>query len=316
MTQATKKSPFREEALRHAATSRKEGTILMLSPGWTRWTYWVLVAVAAVGALFAIFGSVNEYAIGPAIVRVRSRVDVTAAVAGVVGAIAVSAGQRVEAHSVVARLNSASEMAQVDRLQHEFELQLIGALRSPADKQMRDSLASVRVQKELAEAHLEQLTIRAPRAGLVGDVRIRPGQRLDVGDLVITLADESAPMSVIAMLPGQFRPQLRAGMPLRFEVSGYLYAYQEFVIESVSKQVIGPDEVKRYLGQEIFDTVKVDGPVVLVEAKCPEPTFRVDNQTYDYHHGMSGRADARVRSESILVALIPGLRVVFERFGG
>jgi membrane fusion protein (multidrug efflux system) len=87
-------------------------------------------------------------------------------------------------------------------------------------------------------------------------------------------------------------------------------------ITSVSAQIIGPDELKRYLGQELQDTVKVDGPLVLVEATPPSPTFTVDGQTFEYYHGMNGTAEARVRSESILLSLIPGLRAVIARFRG
>jgi membrane fusion protein (multidrug efflux system) len=115
------------------------------------------------------------------------------------------------------------------------------------------------------------------------------------------------------MLPAQYRPQLRPGMSMRFEVTGYRYAYQEMAIRSVSAQIIGPDEVKRYLGQKIGDTVTVTGPVVLVEATPASPTFTVDGHTFDFYHGMSGVAEARVRTESILVALVPGLRVVLKR---
>jgi membrane fusion protein (multidrug efflux system) len=168
----------------------------------------------------------------------------------------------------------------------------------------------------VAAARLEQLTVRAPEAGVIGDVRIRTGQLIAAGDAVLTLARPDQRCSVVAMLPAQYRPQLRAGLPLRFEVAGYRYAYQEMTITAVGTQIIGPNELQRYLGQELRDTVTVSGPLVLVEATPPSPTFTVDGQSFEYFHGMSGTADARVRTESILLSLVPGLRTLFRRHHG
>ena len=115
------------------------------------------------------------------------------------------------------------------------------------------------------------------------------------------------------MLPAQYRPQLRPGMSMRLEVTGYRYAYQEMTITSVGAEIIGPAEVKRYLGQELDDTFKVEGPVVIVEATPPSASFEVDRQSFNFYHGMNGTAEARVRTESIFLALFPGLRAIFEK---
>jgi membrane fusion protein (multidrug efflux system) len=163
---------------------------------------------------------------------------------------------------------------------------------------------------------VDQLSVRAPQAGVIGDVRIRSGQLLSVGDVVVTLVGDQTRYSIVAMLPAQYRPQLRPGMSLRFEVNGYRYAYQEMSITSVGTQIIGPNEVKRYLGQQIDDTVKIEGPVVLVEAEPPAPTFEVDGRTFEFYHGMGGVAEARVRSESILLSLLPSLRVIVRGLRG
>ena len=313
---AESSSPFREEALQHIAGSRADGDVLRISPAWTRWSYWILVAAFVVGSAYCIFGTLYEYASGPAVLWVTGRLDLTAPIAGTVRSIEVLPGQCVEAGALLVRFYSAREVAELNRVQREFDLQLVKSLRDPSDQGVRQALTSLRAEKELAEAKVEQRSVRAPRAGIIGDIRIRTGQLLEVGDTVLILVAEEAQCSVIAMLPGQYRPQLRPGMSLRFELSGYRYAYQELVIASVGAQIIGPNEVKRYLGQEISDTVKVEGPVVLVEARPSSCTFQVDHEPFNFYHGMNGSAEARVRSESILVALVPSLRVLFERFGG
>lgn len=306
---------FRQEAIRHAS-GRDGGDVLRLSPRWTRWAYWLVVGAFVASIAYCAFGSLYEYASGPAVVWVAGRIHVTATTSGTVNAIEVRPGQRVEAGQLLARFYAAPELAELDRIQREFDLQLVKTLRDPSDETARQTLTALRTQKDLAAAHLSQLSVQAPEAGVIGDVRIRPGQRLSAGDIVFTLVGEKRQCSIMAMLPAQYRPQLRPGMSMRFEVTGYRYAYQEMTITSVGAEIIGPGEVKRYLGQEIDDTFKIDGPVVLVEATPSSPTFQVDGQSYDFYHGMNGTAEARVRSESILVALIPGLRVVLEKLHG
>lgn len=287
-----------------------------LSRGWTRWSYWLLVAVFVAALAYGAVGRLHEYASGPAVVWVAGRVHVTAPTSGTVHELDVRPGQRVEAGQLLARFYAAPELAELERVRHEFELHLVKTLRDPSDREARQALIALRAQKDLATARLEQLSIRAPEAGAVGDVRIRPGQRLSAGDIVVTLLGDERHCSIVAMLPAHYRPQLTPGMSLRFEVTGYRYAYQEMTIASVGTQIIGPTEVKRYLGQEIDDTLKLEGPVVLVEATPASPTFEVDGQKFDFYHGMNGVAEARVRTESILVSVWPGLRVVLEKFRG
>lgn len=306
---------FREEALRHAARGRGgDGDILRLSPAWTRWAYWILVAAFAVGGLYSIIGTVHEYASGPAVIWISGRSSLTATVAGTVEAIEVKPGERVEAGAVLVRFHSAREYAELDRIQREFDLQLAKTLRDPSDDTARQTLTALRTQRDLARARVEQLSVRALQTGVVGDVRIRPGQLLTPGEVILTMLGNDTRCSIVTMLPAHYRPQLQPGMSLRFEITGYRYAYQDMTIESVGSQIIGPNEVQRYLGQEIADTIKVEGPVVLVEARPHSRTFEVDGARFEMHHGMNGRAEARVRSETILTTLFPGLRAVLEVF--
>jgi multidrug efflux pump subunit AcrA (membrane-fusion protein) len=308
--------PFRAEALRNATAAPVDGDLLQISPTWTRWAYWILVAAIAWGLLYAAFGTVYEYGSGPAVVWSRDRDYVTATVSGTVEAIDVMPGQRVETGHILVRFYAAREQAELDRLQREFELQLARTLRDPSDQTAHNALTGLRTQRDLASSRVAQLVVTAPHAGVIGDIRIHRGQLIEQGDVVLGLLGKDAGGTILAMLPAQHRPRLQPGMSLRFEVTGYRYAYQEMIITSVGAQIIGPSEVKRYLGQEIGDTVQVEGPVVLIEATSPSPTFVVDGEIFNFYHGMNGTAEARLRSESILVALIPGLRILFEKIHG
>jgi len=304
------KDIFRKEAIEHHAAPPREGDPLRLTPSWTRWTYWLLAGACVTALAYGIAGEVSEYATGPAVVRIEGKTDVTAQAAGVVAAVHVQPGQRVAAGELLVSFAVAAEEAELERLRRELESQLVKVLRDPRDEAARGSLTSLRAAKELAEARVAQRLVRAPVAGIVSDVRIHAGRQLLPGEAILSLVGEGARFSVIAMLPGHHRPMLRPGMPLRLELAGYRYAYQDVKIEDVGDEVVGPNEVRRFLGAEIADTVSVGGPVVLVKATLTGRSFRVEDKVYNYFDGMHGLAEARVRSESVIVTFVPALKVL------
>ncbi len=304
---------FRQEAIDELNRAGNRPSLLRTTPTWTRWSYVVVVAASVAAMTYSAIGTVDEYATGPALIRADGRREVTASAAGTVAVVGVHPGERVQAGRLLARLHDASETAELERLEHEFELQLVKMLRDPSDQAARQALTGLRAQKELAQARLDERSVRAPQDGIVSDVRIRPGQPLNPGDVILTLVPPESSFTVIAMLPGNYRPVLQPGMPLRMEIDGYRYQYRRLIIDEISDEVVGPAEVKRYLGPEIADAIELAGPVVLVQASVPTSTFDVDGRAVRYHDGMLARAEARVRSERILVALVPGLRALVKR---
>src|SRR5262249_35358042 len=156
------------------------------------------------------------------------------------------------------------------------------------------SVRTVHLDLETAKTALEDRLIRSPGAGVVTDVRVRPGQHVEPGDIVASLADGNADLEIVALLPGADRPQLKVGMPLRLELQGYQYAYQQLTIDSVSQDVISPNEAKHVLGPDFAD-LPIGGPVVMVRGHLPSSEFTVDGRTYRYHDGMEGTAEVPVR---------------------
>lgn len=307
-----KSSIFRKEALEYYQQYRRqEGDVLLLAPGWTRWTYWVLVLMLAVGVLISLVGTVSEYAEGPGLVRVERRLDVTAQVAGVVATVEVQPGQRVVAGQPLVTLQSEEEHSALARIEREMELLLVRYMRDLTDESARQGLTALRAERELAQARLAARSLKAPAAGVVGDLRIQPGQYLAAGTLVASLVEDDAPAYLLAFLPGYYRPFLRPGMPLRVELDGFRYEYRELVIDSVGEQLIGPSELKRYLGPDLSDTVQTTGPIVLVRAALPSRTFAAGGRMLGYFDGMPARTQVAVRAEPIFVTLIPGLKVLF-----
>ena len=105
-------------------------------------------------------------------------------------------------------------------------------------------------------------------------------------------------------------------MPLHLGLSGYRDVSGALTIDDIGDEIIGPQAARRYLREELADTVSLPGPVVVVRARLPSPTFVSDEGTYEFHDGMQGTAAVRLRSESILVALLPGFRALFGKHDG
>jgi biotin carboxyl carrier protein len=305
---------FREEALEHhlGAMSR-EGDWLRLSPRWMSATFWLLVALVAAFLLYSVIGTVDEYASGPAVVRLAGRTEVTASLPGAVASVEVRPGQRVAAGQPLVRFQSTREAAVMERIEHDWERQLLERLRDPLAPAPAQALIALQAEREQARDQLEEQVVRAPRAGIVGDVRCRPEQHVAAGDILLSIGNAAALPSLVALLPGEHRPLLKKGMAMKLELRGYDQGPQRLWISAVNEEVVGPEEARRLLGPEIAAAVPLTGPVVLVQAPFPASTFEVAGKRYELHDGMWGTVDVRVRSEPVLFALVPGLRTVLER---
>lgn len=305
---------FRREALAASKSEQQgEGDPLRVSPGWIRWTYWLVLAVVAAGLLYGMLGTVREYASGPAVIQMAGRTEMRANAAGTITSIEVKPGDLVAARQLLIRFYGADEMAELDRINSEFEQQLINHLRNLSDRGAEGALINLRAARRRAQAHLEERSLRAPHAGVVSDLRVRPGQHLTPGQTLLAIVGEAKRPSAVVLLPGRYRPQLKAGMSMRLELEGYGYAYQHLKVDSVGDEIVGPDEARRYLGEEIADAVHFEGPVVLVTAHLPSRSFRSNGRTFEYHGGMWGSAEVPVRSERILFTLLPSLKPLFGK---
>jgi len=298
---------FRREAVDAQAMPRW-GDVVRVAPRWLSWAYWMLVVLLAASVVFVVLGTVSTYSAGPAIIRSTARTAITARTAGNIVAVDVVFGDKATSQTVIARLDDTDERAAVERLEREFETQLRNHMLDPGDASADGALRTVRNSLETARTALGERLIRAPRDGIVGDIRVRPGQRVVPGDIIASILDASQGLEVIALLPGEDRPQLAPGMVVRLELTGYRYAYQTVMIDSVSSDVLAPAEAKRVLGAEFADGLQLTGPVVLVRGRLPSAEFEVDGRTFHYHDGMVGIAEVRVRTEPIVFTLIPGTR--------
>jgi biotin carboxyl carrier protein len=303
-----KPSLFRDEAIAHRRAQLERADLLAIDPNATAWGMRVIGLAALVSVLFLYFGRVNEYASGPAIVRLQGRTTLSARLAGVVARVDAVPGREVEQGDVLVQLHAADELAELEAARRELDHQLRKLLAEPDDRTAREALVSLRARKELAETRLAQRTVRAPHRGTIGDVRVREGQVVEPGATLAELLEAQSSASVSALLPGRYRPLLAKGHKLRFRLDGFHRQVLELTVTQVGDQIIGPKEAARYLGPDLADAFTIAGPVVLVEAHLPQRSFRTDGIAYEYAHGMLGMAEAVVRNERVAYALLPILK--------
>ena len=303
---------FRPEAVEFHRQGGARGDVVQLTPRAFVFTHWLLLALMVAAVWFACVGMIDEYATGPALVRIDGLHELTAPRAAVVSAVEVQPGQRVHAGQALVRMHSASESAELESVEREQSDQLAKLLRDPADRAAREAVVSLRARRELAQKNLASQALFAPFAATVGDVRVQPGQLVEPGVPLLTLVDEQSGARLTALLPGRYRPRLAPGMRLRFTADGFPRVVHALTIARVGDQIVGPGEALRFLGRDSVDAVALDGPVVVVEATIPAREFKSEHAFYRFHHGMQGRAETAVRSDSIAFTFVPGLRQLVD----
>jgi len=300
------RSPFREEAASEHRLGGTMGQLIRVTPLWLVPAGWSVAVFLFVGLVIFAFAEVDHYSKGIGIVRAGDRVSLVCRESGTLEEVLVGPGDPVVAGQVLARLDSRDLRAEHDRLDAEFHAQLRNRMRDPSDERAGQGVLTLRGQLEVAESRVRQREVQAPHAGFVADVRVRPGQPCGPGDTVLTMSRPAEQMELVALLPGDDRPQLGPGSMIRFELPGYRHDYQWFRVTEVDDAVIGPTEAARLLGPDIADLVPPEGARVVVRAAIPRETFVADGTSYAYHDGMYGDAEVRLRREPLLQLLLPG----------
>lgn len=300
---------FREQALERHRVQRRDGAVLTLSPRWIGRVYPAVLIGLGIALLYGIIGRVSQYSSGPAVIRIEGT-EVTARAGGTVIETYVEPGQSVKAGNLLVQLHDDAESAELGETLLDYERQLATFLFDPASEQAKASLSSIAARRQKARQVLDARSIRAPRDGLVSDVRVREGSRLEAGDYIMTVVSTDAMPTVIALLPGSDRPRLRPGMELQFKIPGYEKTNEKATISEVGQEVIGPQEARRYVGDKIADALSIQGSVVIVRAALPSRTFEARDKVYRFHDGMPAKAEVSVRRRPVLVALVPALEKI------
>lgn len=154
--------------------------------------------------------------------------DVTTESGGVVRSIEFDAGQPVRAGAVLLRLNSANEEATLRSLEASAKLARVQADRwrklgadklvSLDDVQTRiTAAATAQAQVDAQRALIEQKTIRAPFAGVLGIRKVNLGQYIGPGDAIVSL-QQLDPIFLDFSLPEQRLGEMVEGTAIHASV--------------------------------------------------------------------------------------------------
>lgn len=258
---------FREAALKHSRELRHRPGDLLRLSPW--WANWTYRLLLVLVAAAMVFALIGELPeyAEGPAIIIQERVPVTIDRGGTIRDVLVLPGAAVEARRQVASFESQDAPRQVQ-------------------------------------------WVRARHDGIITEIRVRKGQHVSAGDTLMWLVEDNPDQGalVLAVLPARCQSMLLEGQKLRLELSGYKYAHQELTVKEVEAAAIGPSALREYLAREdLADALVVQGSVVLVKARLERGIFSVGDVDLKCHHGMTGTATVRVRSQRIIRALIKGL---------
>jgi multidrug efflux pump subunit AcrA (membrane-fusion protein) len=304
-------TPFRPEAVAAYKARKDEGAALQLAPRWAAIVFWVLIALVVIGVSYLCLARVNDYAEGPAVIIAEGQQPVTVRAPGTVSEVKVAVGDKVVAGQELVILYDGTEAADLSATELQFERALVERMQRPDDNGAATGLAQLVAQRDRARHGLAEKTIRAPVAGTIATVRLRPGQPVTAGQEALTIVSGDGGVTLLCFLPASYAPLMKNGLTIRLELDGHPRAYQRTKVSSFTTNASGPGAVSQFLGDQLGDTVQMPGAVVLVRGHMDETEFVADRKRLAYRHGMTGKVAVRVRSQRMILSFIPGLKEVF-----
>lgn len=299
---------FRPEAVEHHRKSAPFGELLSLSNKWPTWTLSLLLALVFVAMPFLVLTRITLYARGPAIVHAVERTELTAKTQSVIAAVDVLPGALVTSGDVLVHFEAASEKANLKSAQSRLDSALVRLLVTPLDTGNRLALSSLRAEQEVASDQLLDRVLRAPCDGVVGHIRVRLGQSVAAGDVILSIARDTSSFVVSALLPGNKRPILKPGQRMRVVLNGYDTALPELSTDTIDNEVIDAQEGRRLLRAPSLAAMPMEGSVVAVTARVTRSAFVANGNDYQLYDGMIGRAEVETSSTSLMGALL-GMKV-------
>ena len=299
-------SVFRSEAIAEQRRSESPSAILNVSERWGSWIVGGMAAFLLAFGVFLIFGTATEYAEGTAVIHSRGRIPVVANEGGTVAAIHLVPPSEVSPADIIGTLYDHAELAQVRRLEHEYEEALVRLLRDPEDPAAGTGLAALRGASEQARANLEERQLIVPVGGVLTDVRVRQGALVTPGQTVATVATGGPGFEIVAAVPGNFRPLLVSGAPVLAELEQFPGIRFHLEAREISPEVISAGEARALLGQ-LLPTAGDDAALVLVYADLPRVLTSSGGAEFSLYDGMRGFVRIPVREERLIATLWPAL---------
>lgn len=304
-TQLGGTSIYREQAVEAYGEGDSEGQVIRISPRWMDRIFWVLL-FSIVGAFaFAALVDVPTYSEGPAVVQLGKDVEVAAATSGHLTRMLVEPGATVRAGDPLMYLFDAADIAEYDRIAFEWSAALRAYLMSN-DSTRTTALLEATSRLDAARNAIERKVVASPRDGVIGAPRVRLGQVVEAGQVLLAVVPASAAGRVVVALPGHDHARLEVGQRLRLELDGYKQTYLDLTVASVGESVLSPGEAQRFLGPAA-ESMQISDTVAIVTAVLPADEFEHRGDIFPYSHGMRAQSAVRVSSETLLAMILPDL---------
>lgn len=145
----------------------------------------------------------------------------SAPAAGIVMAVPVKEGERVEAGSVVVKLDDRLALAQVEKARHAVQFaeqqmarqNKLKAVEGTSEKLIQEAgqqLAAAQSEVAAAQAQLALVQLTTPLAGIVAGINVQPGQTVDVNAVVAEVIDPARLVATVNV-PAAEAALLKAG---------------------------------------------------------------------------------------------------------
>jgi RND family efflux transporter MFP subunit len=138
-------------------------------------------------------------------------------------------------------LRAARSKNELNYRRFEF-LARVGAASAIQRDQLRQAFIESSAALKATEADLAYRDLRSPIAGVIGDVQVKPGDVIKVGDPFTTVISNGDLMARIE-LPARVRNRLRPGLPVLLEDPGTTRPLARGVVDSVDPSVKAASQV-------------------------------------------------------------------------
>jgi multidrug efflux system membrane fusion protein len=308
---ADQQSLYRPEALEYHRKKGAEGTVAELSPRWIKRAYPILGISMLVAILFGIFIRVPTYTTGYGLIH-SAGTPVTVPSTGTVEAIYVNRGDYVHLGDPVAKLASTKEDADYQQVNAESENALQTYLFDDQDEQARKSVKTATAALNHAISMQDLKIVRATAEGRVSDIHANPSKAVQMGDLVMQIIKPNTRYEVWAYLNSTDRPRIKPNMHLQVSIIGFNKKPAQLEITSISNDAVGAAEIRREIGQDLADTLKLsnEGSYILVKGEFAGDTIKVGKKEFSLHQGMSTKVEIKIDTKPFLVTIFP----LFEKY--
>lgn len=276
--------------------------VLQNGPSWTVWTYRILVACLLTAVLFSLIAQIHTYADGVGFVRLAHDQQVVAKSTGTVEQVRVNSGDWVAAGDVLVEFHARSEQNQLQQAENEYAATVRRWLFDPTTG---DDVVQARNRMNTARARREERMVRAQAPGMVRDVRVRQGQPVTAGQVLVTQGEGQHQQTMNIFLPGQLRPRLEVGQKVILDFDGHRFAQKQLELSRIDSELIGIGEARGQIGFGLGDVLALEGPLIRAEAQIVDPYFDVRGERYPLHEGMTARAQVILETEPLALAFLP-----------